>query len=118
MTSRPLPTVSAVLFALAAVIDIAFLAVIGHKDAAPLGVELMFAAFGVITLAALIPARRGYRSALITVIVLRVVSALLAFVSFFAGAPILIKAGETVVIVATIAALTLMRRRSSAAVTA
>ena len=67
MTTRSvsLPTLPAGLFALASVIDIAFLAAIGSKDAAPLPVILLFALLGLGTLAALIPARRGSRPALI-----------------------------------------------------
>ena len=67
MTTRTvtLPTAPAGLFALASVIDIAFLAAIGSKDAAPLPVILLFALLGLVTLAALVPARRGSRPALI-----------------------------------------------------
>ncbi|WP_426502197.1 hypothetical protein ACPPVO_31635 [Dactylosporangium sp. McL0621] len=49
---------------------------------------------------------------------LRVVSALLAFVSFFAGAPLLVMIAEAVVIVATVAAPVLLRRRSAVTVPA
>jgi hypothetical protein len=122
MTTRSaplsLPAASAGLFALASVIDIATLAAIGTKNAAPLGVILMFAALGVITLAVLIPARRGNRPALITAIALRSISGLLAFVSFFAGAPVLVMAGEAIVIVSTVAALALIRRRPAVTVPA
>jgi hypothetical protein len=47
-----------------------------------------------------------------------VVSALLAFVSFFAGAPVLVRTAEAVVIVATVVALVLLRRRPAAALRA
>jgi len=120
VTIRPasLPAASAVLFALAALIDIAFLAAIGSKDAAPLPVIIFFALLGVVTLAALVPARRGNRPALITAVVLRVVSALLAFVSFFASAPLWVMLCEAVVIVSTVVALVLLRRRPAITVPA
>ena len=120
MTARTahLPTVSAVLFAVASLIDIAFLSIVGTKDAAPLPAMILFALLGVVTLAALVPARRGHRPALITVVVLRVVSALLAFVSFFAGAPVWVQIAEAALIVATVAALVLLRRRPTMAVSA
>ena len=120
MTTRsaPLPAAPAGLFALASVIDIAFLAAIGSKDAAPLPVILLFALLGLGTLAALIPARRGSRPALITAVVLRSISGLLAFVSFFAGAPVWVMAGEGIVIVSTVVALVLMRRRPAVTVPA
>lgn len=120
MTTRSayLPAASAGLFALASVLDIAFLSATGSKDAAPLPVIILFALLGVVTLAALIPARRGNRPALITAIVLRIVSALLAFVSFFAGAPVWIQICEAVVIVSTVVALVLMRRRTAVAAAA
>jgi hypothetical protein len=113
MTTRyaSLPVASAGLFALASVIDIAFLAAIGSKDAAPLPVIILFALLGLITLVALVPARRASRPALIVVVVLRSISALLAVVSFFAGAPIWVMTCEAVVIVSTAVALVLMRRR-------
>ena len=120
MTTRSasLPAAPAGLFALASVIDIAFLAAIGSKDAAPLPVILMFALLGLGTLAALIPARRGSRPALIIAVTLRSISGLLAFVSFFAGAPVWVMAGEGIVIVATVVALVLMRRRPAVTVPA
>jgi hypothetical protein len=112
-----LPALPAGLFALASVIDIAFLAAIGSKDA-PLPVILLFALLGVGTLAALVPARRGSRPALIIAVVLRSISGLLAFVSFFAGAPAWVMACEGIVIVSTVAALVLMRRRPAVTVPA
>ena len=120
MTARTvaLPVTSAALFAVAGVIDLSFLAVIGSTDAAPLPVIILLALLGAVTLAVLRPARRGNRAALITAVILRVISALLAFVSFFAGAPAWIKACEAVVIVATIAALILLRRQASRTVPA
>jgi hypothetical protein len=120
MTTRSasLPAAGAGLFALASVIDIAFLAAIGSKDAAPLPVILLFAVLGFATLAALIPARRGSRPALITAVALRSISALLAFVSFFADAPVWVMAGEGIVIVSTAVALVLMRRETAVTVRA
>jgi hypothetical protein len=120
MTPRSaiLPTSAAALFAVASVCDIAFLAVLGSHSAPPLAVSILFAAFGVITLAALVPASRGSRRALITAVVVRCVSALMAFIAFFAGAPVWVMIGEAIVIVATIAALALLRRRPAATVTA
>jgi hypothetical protein len=120
MTTRSasLPAASAGLFALASVIDITFLAAIGSKDAAPLPVIIVFALLGLITLAALVPARRGSRPALIVAVVLRSISALLAFVSFFAGAPVWVMTCEAIVIVSTVVALVLLRRRPAVTVPA
>src|SRR3954454_3668923 len=119
MTARSasLSTAPAVLFAVAAVIDIAFLSAIGSDDA-PVPVIILLALLGAGTLTALVPARRGSRPALITVVVLRVVSTLLAFVSFFAGAPVLVMIAEAIVIVSTVAALVLLRRRPALTVPA
>jgi hypothetical protein len=119
MTTRSasLPALPAGLLALASVIDIAFLAAIGSKDA-PLPVILLFALLGLGTLAALVPARRGSRPALIIAVALRSISGLLAFVSFFADAPTWVMACEGTVIVSTAAALVLMRRRPAATVPA
>jgi len=116
MSARP-AALPAILFAVAAVIDIAFLSAIGSDDA-PVPVVLLFAVLGAGTLAALVPARRGSRPALIVAVVLRVVSALLAFVSFFAGAPAWVMIAEAVVIVSTVVALVLLRRRPAVTVPA
>lgn len=120
MTTRSasLPALSAGLFALASVIDIAFLSAIGSKDAAPLPVILLFTLLGLGTLAALIPARRGSRPALIIAVALRGISGLLALVSFIADAPAWVMACEAVVIVSTLAALVLMRRQPAVTVPA
>jgi hypothetical protein len=107
-----LPAASAVLFAVASVIDLTFLSAIGTKDAAPLPVMLLFALLGLATLAVLVPAWRGRRPAVMAAVACRCVSGLLAFAAFFAGAPAWIKTCEAVVIVATVAALVLLRRRS------
>ena len=116
MSARP-AALPAILFAVAAVIDIAFLAAIGSDDA-PVPVIILFALLGAGTLAALLPARRGSRPALIAAVLLRVVSALLAFVSFFAGAPAWVMIAEAVVIVSTVVALVLLRRRPAVTVPA
>jgi hypothetical protein len=120
MTARSvsLPNLPAGLLALASVVDITFLAATGSKDAAPLPVIALFALLGLGTLAALIPARRGSRPALITAIAARSISGLLAFVSFFASAPAWVMAGEAIVIVSTVTALVLMRRRAEVTVPA
>ena len=100
------------IFALLGLIDIALVGAIGSADPPPLAVSLGVAALGVITLAALLPARRGSRSALGTVVVVRVISALLAVPAFFLSAPAWVIAVEGLVIAATIAALVLVRRRT------
>jgi hypothetical protein len=68
-------------------IDVALVGAIGSADPPPLAVSLGVAALGLITLAALVPAYRGSRSALGTVVVVRVISALLAVPAFFLSAP-------------------------------
>jgi hypothetical protein len=112
MTARSaaLPTASATLFAIAGLVDIAFLSAIGSDDA-PLAVIIIFGLLGVVTLAALVPAWRGSRPALITVVALRVVSALLGLVPFFTDAPLWVRVLEAVVIVSTVMGLVLLRRR-------
>jgi hypothetical protein len=107
-----LPAAPAAIFALLGLIDIALLGVIGSSIAPPLGISLLVAALGLITLAALIPARNGSRLALRTAVAARVISALLAFGAYVAGAPAWIIATETFVIVATVIALVLLRRES------
>jgi len=106
-----LPAAPAAIFALLGLIDIALLGVIGSAIAPPLGVSLLVATLGLITLAALIPARQGSRKALVTVVAARVISALLAAAAFIASAPAWIMAIEAFVIVATITALVLLRRQ-------
>jgi hypothetical protein len=112
MTARSavLPAAPAAIFALLGLIDIALLGVIGSSIAPPLAVSLLVAALGLVTLAALVPARHGSRPALRTVVAARVISALLAVGAFIATAPAWIRATEGFVIVATIAALVLLRR--------
>ena len=110
--SRPatLPQAPAVIFAILSVIDIALLGVIGSSIAPPLAVSIVLALLGLITLVALVPARRGSRPALITAVVARIIDAALAVGAFIATAPIWIRATEGFVIVATIIALVLLRR--------
>jgi hypothetical protein len=112
MTARLvfLPTASAALFAVSGLVDIGFLAAIGTADA-PIPVIITNALLGAGTLAALVPARRGSRPALITVVVLRVLSALLGLVSFFVGSPLLVIIGEAVIIASAVAGVVLLRRR-------
>jgi hypothetical protein len=114
MTARSvsLPTASAVLFAVSSLVDIAFLSAVGSEDA-PVPVIITLALLGAGTLAALVAARRGSRPALITVVILRVFSALLGLVSFFVGSPLWVVICEAVVIASTVAGLVLMRRRSA-----
>jgi hypothetical protein len=120
MTNRSanLPAASAVLFAVAALIDIAFLPVTGSDDAPPLPVMVLYGLLGVGTLAALVPARRGNRRALLTAVVLRVISVMLAVVALFAGPPAWVVIAEAVVVVSTVVALVLLRRRPSLTVPA
>jgi hypothetical protein len=112
MTARSvsLPTASAVLFAVSSLVDIAFLSALGTEDA-PVPVIITLALLGAGTLAALVAARRGSRPALITVVVLRLFSALLGLVSFFVGSPLLVIICEAVVIASTAVGLVLLRRR-------
>jgi hypothetical protein len=105
-----LPTAPAAIFALLGLIDVALLGVVGSSIAPPLAVSLVVAALGLATLAALIPARHGSQAALVTVVATRVISALLAVGAFIATAPFWIMAVEAFVIVATLAALVLLRR--------
>ena len=107
-----LPTAPAAIFALLGLIDIALLGVIGSSIAPPLGVSIVIAALGFVTLAALIPARNGSRPALITAVTARVISAVLAVAAFFNAAPAWIMAIEAFVIAATFIALVLLRRSS------
>jgi hypothetical protein len=99
------------IFALLGLIDVALTAVIGSPDAPPLIVSLGVAALGLITLLALVPARRGNRGALIAVVVTRVISAVLAVPAFFLDAPAWVTAVEGFVIAATITALVLVHQQ-------
>jgi hypothetical protein len=105
-----LPTAPAVIFALLGLIDIVLTAVIGSSDAPPLIVSLGVAALGLITLLALVPARRGSRGALTAIVVTRVISAALAVPAFFLNAPAWVMTLEAFVIAATVTALVMLRR--------
>jgi hypothetical protein len=105
-----LPAAPAAIFALLGLIDIGLLGVVGSSVAPPLAVSIIIAALGLITLAALIPARNGNRGALRAAVAARVISAVLAAAAFFAGAPAWIMAVEAFVIVATLAAFVLLRQ--------
>jgi len=72
----------------------------------------IFAILGLITLLALVPARRGSRRALTAIVVTRVISAVLAVPAFFLNAPAWVMAVEGFVIVATVTALVLVHRQS------
>jgi hypothetical protein len=106
--SRLTGTIAAI-FALLGLADLGLLGVLGSADAPPLVVSFGVAALGLITLIALVPAYRGSRGALRTIVVVRVVSALLAIPAFFLGAPTWVMVIEAFVIVATIVALVLLR---------
>ncbi len=112
--ARPsaLSNAPAAIFAVLGLIDVALTGVIGSKDAPPLVVSLGVAALGLITLLSLVPAHRGSRPALTAIVVTRVISAVLAVSAFFLDAPAWVMAVEGFVIVATIAALILVRRES------
>jgi hypothetical protein len=112
--ARPVSLGNAVtaIFAILGLIDVAETAVIGSSDAPPLIVSLGVAALGIITLLALVPARRGSRGALTAVVATRVISAVLAVPAFFLNAPAWVMAVEGFVIVATIAALVLVHRQN------
>jgi hypothetical protein len=105
-----LPAAPAAIFAVLGLTDIALLGVIGSSVAPPLAVSIVIALLGLVTLVALVPARRGSRPAFVAALGTRIVSALLAFGAFFASAPAWIMAIEAFVIVATIVALVLLRR--------
>jgi membrane protein YdbS with pleckstrin-like domain len=107
----PLTNVTTSIFAVLGLIDIALLGVVGSHDAPPLMVSIGVAALGLITLVALVPARRGSRGALGLVVVARVISAALAAPAFFLHAPVWVMIVEAFVIAATVVALVLLRRQ-------
>jgi hypothetical protein len=74
--ARPasLSAAATTIFAVLGLIDVALTGVIGSSDAPPLIVSLGVAALGLITLLALVPARRGSRGALVAIVVTRVIS--------------------------------------------
>jgi len=110
--ARPTPLTGATttIFVVLGLIDVALIGAIGAADPPPLAVSLGVAALGLITLGALLPASRGSRSALRTVVVVRVISALLAVPAFFLSAPAWVMVVEGFVIVATVIALYLLRQ--------
>jgi hypothetical protein len=91
------------------------LGVVGSSIAPPLGVSIAFAMLGLVTLVALVPARRGSRPGLVTAVIARVIAAVLACGVFVPGAPAWAIVVEGFVIVATIVALVQLRRRSRGA---
>ena len=101
----------AAIFAVLGLIDVALAGVIGSPDAPPLIVSLGVAALGLITLLALVPARRGSRGALIAIVVTRVISAVLAVPAFFLNAPAWVMIVEGFVIAGTITALVLVHQQ-------
>ena len=105
---------AAALFAVLGLIDVGLTGVIGQSDAPPLIVSLVLAASGLITLASLVPARRGSAAAVRAIVATRIISAGLAVPAFFLGAPGWVLIVEGFVIVATILALVLLRRQSRA----
>ena len=112
--ARPssLSNAATAIFAVLGLIDVALAGVIGSPGAPPLIVSLGVAALGLITLLALVPARRDSRLALIAVVVTRVISAALAVPAFFLNAPVWVMVVEGFVIAATVTALVLVHRQS------
>jgi hypothetical protein len=112
--ARPvsLSNAATAIFAILGLIDVALTAIIGSSDAPPLIVSLGVAALGLITLLALVPARRGSRGALTAIVVTRVISAVLTVPAFFLNAPAWVMAVEGFVIAGTITALVLVHRQS------
>lgn len=111
----PLTGTTTAIFAVLGLIDVALVGAIGYDDSPPLVVSLGVAALGLITLGALVPAHRGSRRALATVVVARVISALLAVPAFFLDAPAWVMAVEGFVVVATVTALVMLRRDAGGA---
>ena len=102
----------AAIFAVLGLIDVALDGVIGSPDAPPLIVSLGVAALGLITLLALVPARRGSRGALVAIVATRVISAVLAVPAFFLDTPAWVMIVEGFVFIAgTITALILVRQQ-------
>src|SRR5450755_342706 len=101
--ARPasLSNAATAIFAALGLVDVALTGVIGSSDAPPLIVSLGVAALGLITLLALVPARRGSRGALVAIVVTRVISAVLAVPAFFLNAPVWVMVVEGFVIAGT-----------------
>jgi hypothetical protein len=115
--TRPaiLSTTAAALCGVMGLIDIGLIGAIWYDDPPPLVVSLGVGALGLITLLALVPARRGSRPGLAAVLTARSISALLAIPAFFLGAPVWAMILEAFVIVATIAVLVMVRQASQQA---
>ena len=105
------PAAPTAIFAILGLIDIGLFGVVGSSITPPLAVSIFIAVLGLVTLVALVPARHGRRPAFITAVTARVISAVLALAAFSHGAPAWIMAVEGLVIVATIIAVVLVRRR-------
>jgi hypothetical protein len=112
--ARPasLSNAATAIFAVLGLIDVALTGVIGSSDAPPLIVSLGVAALGLITLLALVPARRDSRGALVAIVVTRVISAVLAVPAFFLNAPVWVMIVLGFVIAGTITALVLVHQKS------
>ena len=110
--SASLSNAATAIFAVLGLIDVALTGVIGSSDAPPLIVSLGVAALGLITLLALVPARRGSRGALTAIVVTRVISAVLAVPAFFLNAPAWVVVVEGFVIATTITALVVVYRQN------
>jgi hypothetical protein len=112
--ARPasLSNAATAIFAVLGLIDVALTGVIGSADAPPLVVSLGVAALGLITLLALVPARRDSRGALVAIVVTRVISAVLAVPAFFLNAPVWVMIVLGFVIAGTITALVLVHQQS------
>jgi hypothetical protein len=110
--TRParLTATTTTIFAVLGLIDLGLMGVIGSRDAPPLVVNIVLAALGLATLGLLPAARRGSRAALVTVVVARVISALLAVPTFFLDAPVWVRVAEGSLIVGTVTALVLLGR--------
>jgi hypothetical protein len=117
ITTRPssLPTTAAALCAVMGLIDIGLIGAIWYDDPPPLVVSLGVGALGLITLLALVPARRGSRPGLAAVLAARSISALLAIPAFFLDAPVWVMIIEGFVTAATIAVLVMVRQASQQA---
>jgi hypothetical protein len=108
----PLDAATTVIFAVLGVVDVALVGAIWTSSPPPLGVSLGVAGLGLITLAGLPAARRGSRIALGLIVGARLISAALAVPAFFLDAPAWAMLVEGLVIVATVAALILLRRNA------
>ncbi|HCT77923.1 MAG TPA: hypothetical protein DGG94_16490 [Micromonosporaceae bacterium] len=98
-----------VVCALLGLLDVAALAGMGMDGAPPVGVAIGGGVLGIVTLAATIPAWRGGRGAVLTVIASRLISILLGVPVFFTDeAPGWARIVVSIVIVATVAGVALL----------